>query len=214
MQTRARLLDAAAEVFAASGFRDATVAEICRRAGANVAAVNYHFGGKEKLYVEAWRHSFERSLQAYPYDADVPEGASPEQRLRGFVRSIMKRMRDPRSCEFEIIHKEMANPTGLLGGVMREGIGPIQRGFVEVIREVLGKGASQEEVNLCQMSVRAQCFGPMLHERFRKRAGADWEPGPAPMEMDVEVLAEHIVRFSLAGIEAVRARRERGGKKR
>ena len=57
-ETRRRLLAAAAEVFAEKGFWEATHAEICRKAKANTAAVNYHFGTKECLYVEAWRHSF------------------------------------------------------------------------------------------------------------------------------------------------------------
>ena len=38
--TRRRLLEAAGEVFAEHGFRAATVQEICRRADANIAAVN------------------------------------------------------------------------------------------------------------------------------------------------------------------------------
>ena len=53
LETRQRLLEPASEVFAQKGFRDATIAEICREAGANVAAVNYHFGSKGELYVEA-----------------------------------------------------------------------------------------------------------------------------------------------------------------
>ena len=47
LETRGRLLDAAGAIFADKGFRDATTAEICRRAKANIAAVNYHFGSKD-----------------------------------------------------------------------------------------------------------------------------------------------------------------------
>ena len=48
--TRDRLLHAAAEVFATAGFREATIRDICAKAGANIAAINYHFGDKSGLY--------------------------------------------------------------------------------------------------------------------------------------------------------------------
>jgi len=51
--TKTRLLEAAGEEFADKGFGGATVRAICARAGANVAAINYHFGDKERLYIEA-----------------------------------------------------------------------------------------------------------------------------------------------------------------
>jgi AcrR family transcriptional regulator len=70
--TQADLLDAACRTFAEKGYRDATIAEICQRAGANIAAVNYYFRDKETLYVEAWRLAFKRSLEAHPPDGGVP----------------------------------------------------------------------------------------------------------------------------------------------
>jgi len=55
--TRDKLIEAAGHVFAERGYRAATIREICRRAGANVAAVNYTFGDKMGLYTEVLRHS-------------------------------------------------------------------------------------------------------------------------------------------------------------
>lgn len=47
--TRAQILDAAQDLFAAKGFDGASVREITRAAGVNVAAIHYHFGTKEAV---------------------------------------------------------------------------------------------------------------------------------------------------------------------
>ena len=41
-----KLIEAAGQVFAEFGFQGATMREICLRAGANMATLNYYFGGK------------------------------------------------------------------------------------------------------------------------------------------------------------------------
>jgi TetR/AcrR family transcriptional regulator, regulator of cefoperazone and chloramphenicol sensitivity len=204
-ETRRQLLLAAGAVFAAQGFRNATIAEICRKAGANTAAANYHFGSKETLYVECWRFAFERSLRAYPPDGGVPADAPVQERLRGRILAIMRRIVDPRSHELDIVYKESASPTGLLAGVMQEVLEPIFRGLTLIIRELLGTGASEQQVLLCLMSIRSQCFGPLMRERRRKLdASRPLSPSRDPVMEDVETLAEHVTRFSLAGIQAVR----------
>lgn len=48
-QTQMRLLDSAEQLFAEKGFDAVSVRDITQAAEANVAAVNYHFGGKENL---------------------------------------------------------------------------------------------------------------------------------------------------------------------
>src|SRR5450631_681854 len=55
--TRDKLLDVAGRIFADRGYRSATIREISVAAGANVAAVNYHFGDKLALYTEAVHQS-------------------------------------------------------------------------------------------------------------------------------------------------------------
>ena len=49
--TRAALLSAAREVFTASGFAEASIAEVVARAGASVGSLYHHFGGKGELYL-------------------------------------------------------------------------------------------------------------------------------------------------------------------
>jgi AcrR family transcriptional regulator len=208
-ETRQRLLAAAAEVFAAKGFREATHAEICRKAGANTAAINYHFGSKEELYVAAWKHAFEESLKAHPPDGGVGPGMPASERLRGRILSFMDRIADPNNHEVEIMHREMANPTGLLARVLPRALEPMQQDARAIIRELLGAGATEQKVSFCVMSLMGQCFAPMLHLRHaRRNRDAPRPPGP-PLEFRVEELADHVTRFSLAGIRGIRA--EAGG---
>lgn len=201
-RTHNRLLAMAAEVFAEKGFRQATVAEICRRAKANVAAVNYHFGGKERLYIEAWRDAFRRSIEAHPPDGGVPADAPPEARLRGMLLSIMHRITDPHSHDLDIIQREMSEPSGLPDAAMREAIEPLRNAVAGLVRELLGADAGEEQVSLCRTSIMAQCFWPLLRRRRRKSLFRSSQTGGLPE--NVETFADHVVRFSLAGIREMR----------
>src|SRR5262249_60740681 len=49
-ETRLRILEAALELFAASGFEGASTRTIAERAGVNLPAIQYYFGSKEGLY--------------------------------------------------------------------------------------------------------------------------------------------------------------------
>jgi AcrR family transcriptional regulator len=216
--TRRRLLDSACKVFAQKGYRDATLRQICDRAGANIAAVNYHFGDKEHLYIEAWRHSFHRSLAAHPPDGGHParpgcpavpgpgDDAPPETRLRARVAALLRRISDEASCEFAIICTELANPTGLLGEAMRDTIQPLREKMTALVRELLGPRASDRQVRFCQISIMSQCLDVMRRRRLVRRLGKH-----RPLAInDLDAYADHIVTFSLAGIRAIREEAERG----
>src|ERR1700736_611736 len=76
--TREKLLEVAEHVFADRGYQAATIREICVRAGANVAAVNYHFGDKLGLYTEVLQQSI-RAAQIDAIRNALDKTAPPEE---------------------------------------------------------------------------------------------------------------------------------------
>lgn len=203
-ETRQRLLAAAAEVFAEKGFWEATHAEICEKAGANTAAVNYHFNSKENLYVEAWRNAFEQSMQAHPPDGGVPKDAPAEERLHGQILSLMHRMGDSTNFEVDIVHREMANPTGLLAEVLHRAVEPLRLSMRAIVEELLGEGADEQSVTFCEMSLMGQCFGPIHHLRRARELRENLGPKGPLVDFKIEDLADHVTRFTLAGIRGIR----------
>ncbi len=200
-KTYQSLLRIAAEVFAEKGYRDATIAEICRRARANVAAVNYHFGDKKNLYREAWRHSFLQSINAHPPDGGVSNDAPLEERFQGRVMALIHRIADKNNKNFLILHKELVNPTGLLEEAIRKELRPLHDKMETLVRELLGPRASDVKVRFCVISIISQCINPMVAKKGRK-GKKEVKEGPPGIE-DIKAYAEHVVKFSLAGIRSI-----------
>ena len=85
LKTRQRVLEAAVEGFAEHGFRKATVRNICKRANANVAAINYHFRDKEGLYTSVLQYAHQCACEKYPPQVGLCGDARIEQLLEAFV---------------------------------------------------------------------------------------------------------------------------------
>jgi AcrR family transcriptional regulator len=202
MTTRERLLQVAAEEFAAKGFQEATVAEICRLAGANIAAINYHFGGKEALYQETWRQAHRAMLEAFPPDGGVPATAPAAARLRGRLRAMLQRGLHPDDREFRLMDREMVQPTGLLAQVVHDSFEPLRQATAGIVLELLGGAADAETVRLCIASVIGPCLFVMRARRVPQHAEA--QPPFGPDKLDE--LTDHFTAFALAGIDAVRQR--------
>ncbi len=73
--TRQSVLIAAGELFAEKGLGGTSVREIVAKAGATLSAVNYHFGSKQQLYLEAIRHALHARIGL----ADALASVRPDQ---------------------------------------------------------------------------------------------------------------------------------------
>ena len=205
-ETRQRLLEAAGEVFAERGFRDATIQEICRRADANIAAVHYHFGDKEELYRAVIQYAEQCAAESSP--ADVAADAPAERRLRAHIESFLVRLFDEGQPAWlgKLMAREMFEPTPGLDVLVQEKI-RVTYGRVEaIVRELVGPGASDDDVRACVHSIQGQCLfyrhcHPVITRLF---------PQGCFGRERVPELAAHIARFSLAGIREIGCSRKAG----
>lgn len=200
--TKNRLIKAAGEVFAERGFRSATVREICRRAGTPLGAMNYHFRDKRGLYTAVLEHSCRRTIEKYPPKFGLGGGETPAEKLRSFVHTFLLRISDKGvpAWHMKLMAQEISDPTDVLGQVVESSVRPLYRYLVSIINELLNEDKPPEveerdEIFLCAMSIVGQC----LHHHTRRRVIAalhpkSFDPG------DIERIADHITRFSLAGI--------------
>jgi AcrR family transcriptional regulator len=198
-ETRQRLLEAAGEVIAEKGFRAATIREICRRAGANVAAVNYHFGDKERLYIAVLHHTFSVANQNYPLDQGVESGVCPEERLHAFVRAYLLRLLDNgrRVWHGKLIARELFEPTPALSLIVDEMVHPLLGRLIAIVRDFLGESAEPETVKLFARSILGQCLF-----YFQSRSIIELMNPTLTFDREkIEAIGDHICRFSLAALK-------------
>jgi len=199
-ETRERLMESAARLFAASGFQRVTVREICRDAGANVAAVNYHFGDKLGLNAAVVRAAI-GSTHAGGHEAMRSDpNASPEEKLRRFVRVFLERLvgTDPASRTYQLMAREMTDPTPVLDIIVAESIKPRMDYLAEIVAELVGGRRDDPRVMRIVGSIQGQCL-VQKPNAVAIRLGARTQFSAA----DLDALADHITTFSLAGIRAV-----------
>jgi AcrR family transcriptional regulator len=203
-RTRQRILEAAAALFSARGYKHVTIRDISREAGANVAAVNYHFGGKMNLYTEVVRAAVALFREVTMEAIAAGQGGAPEHRLREYVRVHCERMfaRHRPAWLSQLIHREMNDPTDELATIVDEGLRPRFEYLAAIVRDLLGPDVEDARVTQCTVSIHAQ----IVH--FRPSPIIERLPRKARRAFDVTQVIEHVTQFSLAGIESYRQVRQ------
>src|SRR5271154_7180642 len=198
--TRTKLLDAAGQVFAESGFQAATVREICARAGVNIALVNYYFGDKLELYTEVLRHSVGASGKGIIKQA-LGSTARPEQAFRELIHAMLLRVckAERPGWHFRLMMHEFAQPTPAMASVINETMLPVYNRFRELVGKMLHLAPDHDQVRLSTHSVIAQVVHYVHARHVVSRIWPELELNPERIEQ----IATHIADFSLAGLRQI-----------
>jgi AcrR family transcriptional regulator len=167
VDTRSHILQVAGEVFAEKGYKDATVREICQLAGANISGVNYHFGDKERLYIEAVKHARRLSEQKTPlplWSAETPAG----EKVWLFINTMMQRLLSSSSAPWQhrLLMREILDPTRACEELIAESFEPEFMRLLEGVRELLPTGTPEQVVRQHGIAIIAQCVFYKSHHKM------------------------------------------------
>ncbi len=159
--TRRAVIEAALRGFGEKGFAGTTTREIAARAGTNIAAISYHFGGKEGLRAACARHVVEALAPviggpaAPPADAAAARAAlvAMVERLTGFL------LTDPGARPLTgFVIREMAAPSEALDTIYEGLFRGVHARLCALWGVATARAAESEAVKLAVFSVMGQIF--------------------------------------------------------
>jgi AcrR family transcriptional regulator len=208
-KTKERILRVACEVFAERGFRNTTIRDICQQAQVNVAAVNYYFNSKEKLYEAVCKYIFGLSVENAEPRFELGEKRKPEEQLKAFIEALLLTVlhKDRSNWREMIMGREMIDPTNALNIVIEDMIKPRFQQLYVIVKTLMGEGVEDEAVRKCCLSITGQC----LYYRFCQPVVLQLNPRQTFDQAGIEKLAEHITQFSLHAVNQLASEnKERG----
>ena len=190
----------AEELFLSHGFEGVSIRQITDAAGANVAAINYHFNGKTNLYREVLKQrldgiTLDKLALLKKLDEQQPAPAL-EQILHSYIYSFFDaHFSSPDSDRLlQIIYREMA-PDAIASDLVAERLViPINQAFQKIIKKTCPE-LSEEHISSCISSITGQ----VLHF-IRAREVLRGIRTPEQKQTYIEDTVQHITQFSLRGI--------------
>jgi AcrR family transcriptional regulator len=132
LTTRERLVQAATRLFADSGYKGASVRDICNLAGANPGAISYHFGGKRQLYRAVLRRAAAGLAELGPaHDEDGPGGEQHD--VVAALRQVLARVESD-DATTRLLLRDLADG----GAAAVESLAPPLRTAFERLASALG----------------------------------------------------------------------------
>ncbi len=194
--TKSRLLEAAGQEFAQKGYDAASIRKICDRVGANCAAVNYHFGSKEQLYLEALLEAHRCGTQVIPEEFLLQ--GTPAEQLARFIHHFLKNvvaLAQKNTWHHTLMLREMIQPTVALETLVREAIRPKFERLLGILRRAC-PDVDDRRLHALAFSVIGQC----LHYRTAGEVNRRLIGEDAYESLDLEFLSHHISGFCLAAL--------------
>lgn len=198
--TQERLLNEAERLFALRGYDAVTLREITSAAGTHLAAVNYHFGSKENLYLEVFRQRWaQRARQIQKPLRELAERGdyTAEELVRTLARAFLSGVlnEEERIRHSQLVSREMGQRSEAFKLIAEESIVPFMDLALGMWRRCLPPEVDSERIKLIVLSIFAQ----VIYFNFA-RPVISLATGREYDQEFMENIVEHITQFALHGV--------------
>ncbi len=200
--TRARILEVAGRLFAQHGYANTASKAICEEAGADLAAINYHFGSRDALYKAVLVEGHKQFVSLHDLRELADSALPPETKLERFINAIVSRLLDDRSWQSKVCAREILAPTAHFASLIREEVMPKFEALERIIGEITGLPRHDPALSRCVISIIAPCLMLMVIDRDQS------SPMQAILLHDADALKNHLNLFARSGLEAIRRHRD------
>jgi AcrR family transcriptional regulator len=195
--TKERILGAAEVLFAQRGFEGASLRQLTAAAGVNLAAVNYHFGSKEKLVEQVFRRRLDTlNAQRLAALAKVREAGNDrlEDALDAFIRPALELSHeDSGSLFMRVLARAFAEHDDSLRQFLSENYGHVMRQFTAEFARLLPHLSKEElywRIDLVTGALTHAMSGFGMIQR----------KSDVSEHTHREQTAQHLIRFAVAGL--------------
>lgn len=194
---KTRLIGVAGEAFAEKGYDAVGIREICHKAGANVAAVNYHFGDKRGLYRACLEHA--QSCRVEGFDRSAwPESYTPADKLRAFIQRMLEEKLNTERPAWhqDLMLRELSRPSESCREFVESYIRPMAHALGEIMQEIYPHREWTQQTWMIGFSIVGQVLFYQLQQPVIRILMGD----EGFKSLTVDGLTDHITRFSLAAL--------------
>ncbi|WP_297802695.1 TetR/AcrR family transcriptional regulator [Arenimonas sp. GDDSR-1] len=197
--TKERILHAAEDLFAQHGFAGTSLRQVTSRADVNIAAVNYHFGSKENLVHEVFKHRMDEMSEKRLSALSETVARDPKDLhgiLLAFIQPALALTLDRHGASFvRVLARAYAEKNDGLRNFLSENYGQVLREFAKAIAVCLPQLSKEELYWRMDFTAGALTYAMADFGLIRRQPGVT-------EKAHCEKAAQHLITFAQAGLKA------------
>lgn len=198
--TKELLVETAGKLIARQGYDKTTSKQICETAKVNVAAINYHFGGREGLYLAVLRRDHQYLLNAEELDALAGTGLSAKEKVQLFLDILTKMVQDEENWAIRVWVREIVSPSPLAKQIVSESAAPKLKLLMDILSDYTGFPFDSPKLQSYLTCIVAPFLWLLLIGRNEVQEIREI----VPIRYGDKSLPEECKGFVMAGLQAVR----------